>query len=57
MRHPVAVLVGAVLLWIAVIASLFNDPIVWWQTLLLVAVAILISGIYVSQRRTSASGG
>jgi len=52
-----AVLIGAVLLWVAVIASLFNDPIVWWQTALLVAVAILISGIYVSQRRAADAGG
>ena len=52
-----AVLIGAVLLWAAVIASLFNDPIVWWQTALLVAVAILISGIYVSQRRAADAGG
>lgn len=51
-----AVLIGAVLLWIASVASLFNDPIVWWQTALLVAVAILITGVYVSERRKSGSG-
>lgn len=48
-----AVLIGAVLLWIAAIASLFVQPIVWWQTLILVAVAILITGTYVRERGKS----
>lgn len=51
MRHPRAVLIGAVLLWIAAIASLLNSPIVWWQTLLLIAVAIMITGTYIAERR------
>jgi hypothetical protein len=47
------VLIGALLLWIATIASLFNQPIVWWQTILLAAVAVLITFTYVRERSRS----
>lgn len=53
MRHPLLVLIGAILLWIATIASLFSQPIVWWQTILLAAVAGLISLTYVRERGRS----
>lgn len=50
MRHPMAVLIGAILIWIAAIASLFNQPIVWWQSALLGAAALLITMVYVRER-------
>lgn len=50
-----AVLIGAILIWIAAIASLFNQPIVWWQTILLVAVAVFISGVYLRERGNPSS--
>lgn len=53
MRHPLFVLIGAILIWIAAIASFFNQPIVWWQSILLVVVAVLLSVLYARERGAS----
>lgn len=54
-----AVLIGAILIWIAAVSSPFNQPIVWWQTILLVAVAVavavFISGVYLRERGNPSS--
>jgi hypothetical protein len=50
MKHPMAVLIGAVLMWIVTVASLFNQPIVWWQTAIVALAALFVTGTYIRER-------
>lgn len=50
MKHPMAVLIGAVLMWIVTIATLFNQPIVWWQTSIMAVAAVFVTGTYIRER-------
>ena len=56
MRKPMAVLVGAILMWIVAIATLFNQPIAWWRTIVIAAVATFITGLYIRKRGRASSG-
>lgn len=53
MRHPFLVLIGTILVWLVAIGSFFNQPIIWWQSILLVLVALVMSLVYVRERGAS----
>jgi hypothetical protein len=50
MKHPMAVLIGAVLIWIVTISTLFNQPIVWWRTIIMAVAAVFVTGTYIRER-------
>jgi len=55
MRHPTALLIGVLLLWIVTILSVAVQPIVWWHTVLLGAVTLFMTGLYLKERRSGSS--
>jgi hypothetical protein len=55
MKHPTALLIGVLLLWIVTILSVAVQPIVWWHTVLLGAVTLFMTGLYLKERRAGSS--
>jgi hypothetical protein len=37
-------------MWIVTIATLFNQPIVWWQTSIMAVAAVFVTGTYIRER-------
>jgi uncharacterized protein (DUF983 family) len=53
MRHPVAFLIGLIIVWLMVVISVVVQPIVWWHTALWSVVGLMLTVTYVRERKSA----
>ena len=53
MRKQISFLISGLLIWLVVVLQVFNQPIRWWALILSLSCALLISFLYVRERKTA----
>jgi len=53
MRKQISLLISGLAIWLVVVLQVFNQPIRWWALILSLSCALLISFLYVRERKTA----
>ena len=53
MRKQISLLISGLLIWLVLVLQIFNQPIRWYALILSLSCALLVSFLYVRERRTA----